>query len=52
MTDTTTRLDHTEEQVLAYDVSDEALETAGTGRENAGIYTLGSCTGYFSCPPQ
>jgi hypothetical protein len=41
-----------EEQILAYDISDECLETAaGSGGEQAGIYTLGSCTGYYSCPP-
>ena len=45
------RFDQVEEQVLHFDISDEALETAAnSGREQAGIYTLGSCTGYFSCP--
>jgi len=53
MTDATTGLDQVEEQLLVYDVSDESLETAaGTGMENAGLYTLGSCTGFISCPPQ
>ena len=53
MSDTTTGLDQVEEQVLSYNVSDETLETAaGSGRENAGVYTLGSCTGYLSCPGQ
>lgn len=37
-----------EEEILSYEVSDEALEaTAGT--EQAG-YTLGSCTGLTVCP--
>lgn len=44
----TTRFEQVEEQTLDFDVSDEALETAA--REQAGIYTLGSCTGYYSCP--
>jgi hypothetical protein len=53
MSDTTTGLDQVEEQILTFDVSDESLETAaGAGMENAGVYTLGSCTGFMSCPPQ
>lgn len=41
-----------DEQILTYDVKDEDLETAtGSRSEQAGVYTLGSCTGYFSCPP-
>jgi hypothetical protein len=43
----TTRFEQVEE-TLDFDVSDEALESAA--REQAGIYTLGSCTGYYSCP--
>jgi hypothetical protein len=38
-----------EEDLLAYEVSDEALETAG-GNEIAGNYTLASCTGLSVCP--
>lgn len=38
-----------EETLLAYEVSDEALETAG-GNEIAGNYTLASCTGLSVCP--
>ena len=34
-----------EENLLAYDVSDETLETAG-GKEIAANFTLGSCTGF------
>jgi hypothetical protein len=41
-----------EEQILAYEISDESLEiAAGSGADQAGVYTLGSCTGYYSCPP-
>jgi hypothetical protein len=38
-----------EENLLTYQVSDEALETAG-GNEIAGSYTLASCTGLSVCP--
>jgi hypothetical protein len=42
-------LERTEENLLIYAVSDEALETAG-GNEIAGNYTLASCTGLSVCP--
>jgi hypothetical protein len=38
-----------EEDLLTYEVSDEALETAG-GKEIAANFTLGSCTGLSECP--
>ena len=38
-----------EENLLTYEVSDEVLETAG-GKEIAGIFTLGACTGLSVCP--
>jgi hypothetical protein len=38
-----------EENLLTYEVSDEALETAG-GDEIAGNYTLAACTGLSVCP--
>ena len=38
-----------EEDLLTYEVSDEALETAG-GNEIAGNFTLGACTGLSVCP--
>ena len=51
MSDTTTGFDRIDEEVLSYDVSDEALETAaGKGKEKAGSYTLGFCTGLSACP--
>ncbi len=44
-------LDQTEEEILACDVSDEALEvSAAEGMDNAGNYTFGSCTGLSVCP--
>jgi hypothetical protein len=44
----TNGLDQTEEEILTYDVSDEALETAA-GAEK-GAWTLGACTGISVCP--
>jgi hypothetical protein len=38
-----------EEDLLTYEVSDDALETAG-GNEIAGNYTLAACTGLSVCP--
>jgi hypothetical protein len=40
-----------EEAMLAYEVSDEALETAaGAGSKKAGNYTLYYCTALHLCP--
>jgi hypothetical protein len=51
MTETTMSIEQTEEEALAFDVSDEALEaSAGTVRETAANYTLGACTGFSVCP--
>ena len=38
-----------DEELLIYEVSDEALETTG-GNEMAGNYTLAACTGLSECP--
>jgi hypothetical protein len=38
-----------EEEILNDEISDEALETAGTEGVHAG-YTLGACTGLSVCP--
>jgi hypothetical protein len=38
-----------EEDLLTFEVSDEALETAG-GNDIAGNYTLAACTGLSVCP--
>ncbi len=38
-----------EEDLLTFEVSDEALETADE-IEMAGNYTLGACTGLSVCP--
>jgi hypothetical protein len=39
-----------EQEILSFDVSDEALETAACGSENA--FTLGACTGLSVCESQ
>jgi hypothetical protein len=41
-------IDQYGEDLLIYEVSDEALETAG-GKEIAGNFTLGACTGLSVC---
>ena len=39
-----------EEAILAYEISDDALETAA-GTENQALnFTLGACTALSSCP--
>jgi hypothetical protein len=49
MSDATLVLDQAEQELLTFQVSDEALETAaGSVKENA--FTLGSCTGMSVCP--
>lgn len=50
MTETTIGLEQTEEEILAFEVSDEMLETAGTVREQAANYTLAACSGLSVCP--
>jgi hypothetical protein len=50
MGDTTIGFDLTE-QILTFEVSDEALEiAAGTGKEKMGRYTLFFCTALDICP--
>jgi hypothetical protein len=49
MNDTTTH--HTDEEVLISEVSDEALEAAGSSmRERAGSFTMAFCSSVNSCP--
>jgi hypothetical protein len=41
----------TEDAILTYEVSDDAMETAaGMGKELAPNFTLGACTALSSCP--
>jgi hypothetical protein len=50
MTNITMRLEKTGGEILAFEVSDEALEiAAGTAKEKAN-FTLGACTGLSECP--
>ena len=49
MNETTIDVDQTDEDILSYEVSDEALETAA-GTEKAANFTLGACTGLSVCP--
>ncbi len=49
MSDTISGLDQADEEILTYDISDEALETAA-GVEKSEIYTLGACSGFSVCP--
>ncbi len=51
MNDTTIGLDQTEEEILAYQVSDDALESAaGSLRDKAGSMTVSFCSGLDTCP--
>ncbi len=48
MTDTI-ELNQIDDEALSFEVSDEALESAGmVGKDNA--YTLGACSGLSVCP--
>jgi hypothetical protein len=48
MSDTTTIGREPEEEILTYEVSDEALEAAAVSKE-VGNYTL-ACTYFYFCP--
>lgn len=51
MTNTNKIPHQTEDDILFYEISDEALEaTAGPGKETAGNFTLAACTGLSACP--
>ena len=44
-------IDQIEEEILSYEVSDEALETAAeTGKDKAGNFTISFCSGLATCP--
>jgi hypothetical protein len=44
-------IDQTEEEILSFEVSDEALETAAeTGKDKAGNFTISFCSGISTCP--
>jgi hypothetical protein len=48
MTDKTLTID-SKEDLLVFEISDEALETAAGVRESAANFTLGACTGLSVC---
>jgi hypothetical protein len=48
MTNNTHELAQNDEELLATEVADEALESSGTAANAA--YTLGACTGLSVCP--
>lgn len=49
MKNTTIGFEKTEEEILAFDVSDEALETAAGSAKEKANYTLGACSGLSVC---
>ena len=50
MNNITIALEQTDEEILAFEISDAALEiAAGTAKEKAN-FTLGACTGLSECP--
>jgi hypothetical protein len=45
------QIERTDEAILIYDVSDEAIENAaGLAKEKAGAFTLSFCSGLDTCP--
>ncbi|MGE5163626.1 MAG: hypothetical protein ACM3IH_06330 [Sphingobacteriales bacterium] len=50
MTNTAMGLQQTEEEILAFEVSDEALESAAGSTHEQVNYTLGACSGLSVCP--
>ena len=50
MTNITMRPEKTEEKLLAFEVSDEALEIAAGAAKEKANFTLGACTGLSECP--
>jgi hypothetical protein len=44
-------IEQTEEEILTFQVSDEALEAAaGSVKDNAGALTISFCSGLDTCP--
>ena len=46
----TTRIEQTEQEVLVFEVSDEALEAAAGAADEKANFTLGACSGLSVCP--
>ena len=52
MTETTVRLDQTEEALFAQDVSDDALEMAAKAGFEGAVVTVAFCSGLDTCPAE
>ena len=50
MTSITTGLEKIEQEMLAFEVADEALEIAASTANEKAKFTLGACTGLSECP--
>jgi hypothetical protein len=50
MKNITSTLEMTEEEILSFEVSDEALEIAGGSSNEKANFTLGGCSGLSVCP--
>jgi len=50
MKNITVEREHTEEEILAFEVSDEALEIAAGSTKERANFTLGACSGLSVCP--
>jgi hypothetical protein len=51
MTHMTMGSEQAEQEIFAFEISDEALEAAaGTANANAANYTLAACSGLSVCP--
>ncbi|MFZ1950047.1 MAG: hypothetical protein WCF66_23535 [Pseudolabrys sp.] len=50
MTNITMELEKAEEEILAFGVSDDALEIAAASAKEKANFTLGACTGLSVCP--
>ena len=50
MTNITIGLEKSEGEILAFKVSDEALEIAAGAAQEKANFTLGACTGLSECP--
>jgi hypothetical protein len=50
MSNKPTAVDQTEEEILTYETSDDALETAAATPANMGAYSFSFCTSDYVCP--
>jgi hypothetical protein len=50
MTNVTMGLEKTEEEILAFEVSDETLEIAASSAKEKANFALGACIGLSECP--